>query len=130
MKFSDNPAKTTNPGIKNVFRLYDENGMALADILALDGETIEAGKEYRYHHPMVDYRQFTCKAAKIEPLLKKRLERLPDSEQLKISRTTMQSQLESFDESYKRILNPHIYKVSLTEKLMELKKDFIEKNLK
>ena len=137
MKFSDNPAKTTNPGIKNVFRLYDENGMALADILALEGETIETGKEYRYHHPMVDYRQFTCKAAKVEPLLKKRLEkgqrvteRLPDSEQLKISRTTMQSQLESFDESYKRILNPHIYKVSLTEKLMELKKDFIEKNLK
>ena len=137
MKFSDNPAKTTNPGIKNVFRLYDENGMALADILALEGETIEEGKEYRYHHPMVDYRQFTCKAAKIEPLLKKRLEkgqrvteRLPDSEQLKISRTTMQNQLESFDESYKRILNPHIYKVSLTEKLMELKKDFIEKNLK
>ena len=68
--------------------------------------------------------------------MKKRLEggkrvaeRLPDSEQLKISRTTMQSQLESFDESYKRILNPHIYKVSLTEKLMELKKDFIEKNI-
>ena len=137
MKFSDNPAKTTNPGIKNVFRLFDENGMALADILALEGETIEEGKEYRYHHPMVDYRQFTCKAAKVEPLLKKRLEggkrveeRLPDSEQLKISRTTMQSQLESFDESYKRILNPHIYKVSLTEKLMELKKDFIEKNIR
>lgn len=42
----------------------------------------------------------------------------------------MQSQLESFDESYKRILNPHIYKVSLTEKLMELKKDFIEKNIR
>ena len=69
--------------------------------------------------------------------LKKRLEkgqrvtpRLPDSEQLKISRTTMQSELESFDESYKRILNPHIYKVSLTEKLMELKKDFIEKNIR
>ena len=35
MKFSDNPAKTTNPGIKNVFRLYDSNGMAYADILAL-----------------------------------------------------------------------------------------------
>ena len=69
--------------------------------------------------------------------MKKRIEdgkritkRLPDNEQLKISRTTMQSQLETFDESYKRILNPHIYKVSLTEKLMELKKDFIEKNLK
>ncbi|MCR4733778.1 MAG: nicotinate phosphoribosyltransferase [Treponema sp.] len=136
MKFSDNPAKNTNPGIKNVYRLYDANGMAGADILAREDEVLEAGKEYRYYHPMVDYRQFTFTAAKIEPLLKKRLEkgkrvteRLPDSEQLKLSRKNMTEQLDTFDESYKRILNPHIYKVSLTEKLKDLKKDFIEKNI-
>lgn len=136
MKFSDNPAKTTNPGIKNVFRLYDENGMACADILALEDEVLEIDKEYRFYHPMVDYRQFSCCAKTIEPLLKKRIEngkrlqeRLSDSEQLKISRNNMQTQLETFDESYKRILNPHIYKVSLTEKLKDLKREFIEKNI-
>ncbi|MCR4952767.1 MAG: nicotinate phosphoribosyltransferase, partial [Treponema sp.] len=96
MKFSDNPAKNTNPGIKNVFRLYDENGMAGADILATEDEVLEPGKEYRYYHTMVDYRQFAFTAAKIEPLLKKRLEngkrvieRLPDAEQLKLSRKNM-----------------------------------------
>ena len=85
---------------------------------------------------MVDYRQFSCKAAKVESLLKKRIEkgarvqpRIPDAEQLKISRKNMQNGLEAFDESYKRILNPHVYKVSLTEKLKDLKKDFIEKNI-
>ena len=136
MKFSDNPAKTTNPGIKNVYRLYDENGFACADILALEDEEIIPNKEYRFHHPMVDYRQFNFTPAKIEPLLKKRLEngerlekRLPDSEQLIISRNTMQAQLETFDESYKRLLNPHIYKVSLSENLKDLKKKFIEDNL-
>lgn len=137
MKFSDNPAKTTNPGIKNVFRLYDSNGMACADILALEDEILEIDKEYRFYHPMVDYRQFACQAARIEPLLKKRIEngeriheRIADSEQLKISRKNMQAQLETFDESYKRILNPHIYKVSLTEKLKDLKREFIEKNIR
>ncbi len=137
MKFSDNPAKTTNPGIKNVFRLYDENSMALADILALDGETLQENKEYRFYHPMVDYRQFACIATKIEPLLKLRIkdgkrtsERILDSEQLRISRRTMQEQLAGFDESYKRILNPHIYKVSITEELKNLKIDFIRKNIK
>lgn len=136
MKFSDNPAKTTNPGIKNVYRLFDSNGMASADILALEDEILETGKEYKFHHPMVDYRQFIFTPSKIEPLLKKRIEkgarlteRIPDSEQLKISRETMQSQLETFDESYKRILNPHIYKVSLTEELTQLKKKFIEENI-
>jgi len=41
----------------------------------------------------------------------------------------MQAQLETFDESYKRLLNPHIYKVSLSENLKDLKKKFIEDNL-
>lgn len=137
MKFSDNPAKTTNPGVKNVYRLYDENGMACADILALEDETLETNKEYRYYHPMVDYRQFSFTASKIEPLLKKRVEngnrlqpRLPEAEQLKLSRQTMQNQLATFDESYKRILNPHIYKVSITEELKDLKLKFIEENIK
>ena len=137
MKFSDNPAKTTNPGIKNVYRLYDSNGMACADILALEDEILKTDTEYRYYHPMVDYRQFSFTAAKIEPLLKKRIEngnrlqpRLPEAEQLKISRKTMQEQLATFDESYKRILNPHIYKVSITEELKNLKMKFIEENIK
>lgn len=137
MKFSDNPAKTTNPAVKNVFRLYDENGMAAADILALESENIIENTEYKYFHPMVDYRQFAFKAAKVEPLLKKRIEngkriadRKSDAEQLKLSRATMQNQLKAFDESYKRILNPHIYKVSITEGLKDLKVKFIEENLK
>ena len=137
MKFSDNPAKTTNPAVKNVFRLYDESGMAAADILALENETIAAGTEGKYFHPMVDYRQFAFCAAKVEPLLKKRMEggrrvgvRQSNAEQLKVSRQTMKTQLESFDESYKRILNPHIYKVSITEGLKDLKVKFIEENLK
>ena len=137
MKFSENPAKMTNPGIKNVWRLYDENGMAGADILALENEEIESGKEYRYFHTLVDYRQFVFTASKVEFLLKKRLEKgqrtdpgLPDSQQIRLSRSVMESQLETFDESYKRILNPHIYKVSLSENLKDLKKFFIEANIR
>ena len=86
---------------------------------------------------MVDYRQFTYTANRVEPLLKLRLkdgkrtqERLPESEQLRLSRENMQRQLASLDESYKRILNPHIYKVSLTEELKDLKADFIKKNIR
>jgi nicotinate phosphoribosyltransferase len=137
MKFSDNPAKNTNPGIKNVYRLYDENGMAKADILALTTQSIEPGKEYRYHHPMVDYRQFTFKAASVKEMLKLRLkngkrteERLDDKTQLAKSRETLRAQLETLDASYKRIINPHIYKVSLTEELKDLKVEFIKKNIK
>ena len=137
MKFSDNPAKTTNPGIKNSYRLYDENGMAIADILSLENEAVEEGKESRFFHTMVDYRSFVTKPAKVEPLLKKRLSkgervlpRLPEKEQLIIARQNMEKDLAALDPSYKRILNPHVYKVSVTEGLKDLKLKFIEANLK
>jgi nicotinate phosphoribosyltransferase len=137
MKFSDNPAKNTNPGIKNVFRLYDEKGMARADILALSDETLESGREYRYFHPMVDYRQFSFTATSVKPLLHKRIEngnrtetRKSDREQLEESRGRMMREIETFDPSYRRILNPHIYKVSVTEKLKELKLSFIRANIR
>lgn len=137
MKFSDNPAKNTNPGVKNVYRLYDSDGMARADILALEDESIESEKEYRYYHPMVDYRQFTFKADVVKPMLKKRLEngqrvepRLSDSQQLAESRRRMMAEIETLDPSFKRILNPHIYKVSMTEKLKDLKMSFIKANIR
>ena len=137
MKFSDNPAKTTNPGIKNVYRLYDSQDMARADILTLEDETIEEGKEYRYYHTMVDYRQFTFKADKVVPMLKKRLEkgertepRMNEHERLILSRERMMKEIETLDSSYKRILNPHIYKVSLSQKLADLKLKFIKENIK
>ncbi len=137
MKFSDNPAKNTNPGIKNVWRLYDESGMARADILSLSDEEIQPGQDYRYFHTMVDYRQFSYKAARVVPMLKKRLEngkrtepRPSDAEILKQSRRRMMEQIETLDPSYKRILNPHIYKVSMTEKLKDLKLSFIKANIR
>ena len=137
MKFSDNPEKNTNPGIKNVYRLYDENGNAKADIIALEDEVIETNKDYRYYHPMVDYRQFTFNASKVEPMLSKVVEKgnrvspkLPAGTVLRNAHSLMQKQLESLDASYKRILNPHIYKVSLTEAMKNLKMDFIQKRIK
>ena len=137
MKFSDNPEKNTNPGIKNVYRLYDEENNARADIIATADEVIKAGEEYRYFHPMIDYRQFTFKAAKVEPLLHKVVEKgqriepkLPAGKAIRMAHEVAQQQLETFDSSYKRILNPHIYKVSLTEEMKNLKMQFIEKRIK
>ncbi|MDR3284499.1 MAG: nicotinate phosphoribosyltransferase [Treponema sp.] len=133
MKFSDNPEKTTNPGIKNLWRLFDENGMAQADILALNGEVIETGKTLRVFHPAADYRQLQITPTRVEELLKKRLEggkRLgpPASprEEISAARTRMEVQLDTLDPSYKRLLNPHVYKVSLTQKLKDMKLTFIE----
>ncbi|MCL2043870.1 MAG: nicotinate phosphoribosyltransferase [Treponema sp.] len=141
MKFSDNPEKTTNPGIKQVWRLKDSNGAALADVQALDSltpdgretETFVPGSRYRFWHPSADYRHFfhTIEAPP-QPLLQQRLaDGKPCMPQPSLSeiRTCSVSDFDTFDSTYKRLLNPHIYKVSVTEKLRDLKLGLIKNNL-
>lgn len=133
MKLSDNPVKNTNPGIKNVWRLYDEKGFAMADIISMDDEIIEADKEYVFYHTMMDYRQFKCRAFSCKPLLKLRFkngkpveESLSPPVLIQRSRNKMEAELKTFDPSYLRNLNPHVYKVSVTEQLKNLKMKLID----
>lgn len=133
MKISDNPTKNTNPGIKNVWRFYDEKGMAMADIISLLDENLEANADYVFYHTLMDYRQFKCNASYVKPLLKLRLkngkpveESLPPPVSIQRSRNKMESELKTFDPSYLRNLNPHIYKVSITENLKNLKMKLID----
>ncbi|MDR2133508.1 MAG: nicotinate phosphoribosyltransferase [Treponema sp.] len=147
MKFSDNPEKTTNPGVKQVWRIRDGDGMALADVLSLDGagstrsgadgggapETLERGRSYTFWHTSADYRHFRHPVeGVVEPLLKQRLkggEPCAAAPSLPEIRSHMAADLECFDSSYKRHLNPHVYKVSITEKLRELKLELIKNYL-
>ncbi|MDR1419812.1 MAG: nicotinate phosphoribosyltransferase [Treponema sp.] len=135
MKFSDNPEKTTTPGVKQVWRVKDPAGMAVADVMGLDGDDDipEKGKRYAFWHPQADYRHFYHEiSGNAEPLLKPRLEDgVPVSPlpPLAAIRAHAAGDLDSLDPSYKRLLNPHGYKVSVTGKLRELKlaliKDYI-----
>ena len=135
MKFSDNPSKTTIPGIKNVWRLYDREGFARADIIALENETLESNKEYKYYHPMGDYRCFSFSANKVVLMLRQVMKNgeviskaSNTKEEILKGKETLLSQLKTLDASYKRILNPHIYKVSMTENLKELKFAYLRAN--
>ena len=137
IKFSDNPEKTTNPGVKQVWRITDAEGMCLADVLALDdpdgSDVIEKGKTYSFWHPQADYRRFIhTLEGNAEPLLTERLRNgMPAGKELTLEeiRDRLRRELESLDQSYKRFLNPHIYKVSITERLRFLKLELIKNYL-
>jgi nicotinate phosphoribosyltransferase len=139
MKVSDNPEKTTNPAIKQVWRIKDKNGHALADVLGLasenkyDFDSLQVGQRYCFWHPCGDYRHFlhTIEGS-AEELLKKRMEAgalKEKSPSLSEIKTHKETDLEIFDSTYKRLLNPHIYKVSITENLRNLKLELIKKHL-
>jgi nicotinate phosphoribosyltransferase len=140
MKFSDNPEKTTNPGVKQVWRIKDSQGMYVADVLCLDDEKnpdiIETGKAYTFWHPSADYRHFThVVTGSAEPLLRKKLhlgsmeKKSPARPSLEEIRGFVRQGLESLDHSYKRLLNPHIYKISVSEQLRTLKLNLLQNHL-
>ncbi|MDR0411515.1 MAG: nicotinate phosphoribosyltransferase [Treponema sp.] len=134
MKFSDNPEKTTTPGVKQVWRIKDASGMAVADVLGLEGvDALEKGKQYSFWHTSGDYRHFRHYLdGSAVPLLTKRIENGkligPQVKLTEIQRKT-RAELDSFDASYKRFLNPHVYKVSITENLRRLKLELIKQFL-
>ena len=72
IKISDTPAKTLNPGHKDVWRLYDRRNRATADVLSLDDETPAAGQSMLLHHPSEPglYRRLGAQeTTRVEPLL-------------------------------------------------------------
>lgn len=132
MKMSDTPAKITNPGFKKIVRLYDKNtDKAIADLIALQEENFDGLDELEIFHP-----DFAWKRKKITSFYVKELGKqiikdgklvydLPPVKE--IAKYHKQSYGEFWNE-YKRMLNPHIYKVDLSQKLYDLKQSLIKAN--
>jgi nicotinate phosphoribosyltransferase len=131
IKISETPAKTPNPGRKQVWRVYDVAGRATADVMALDDEQPQEAERLRLHHPLDPNRFRTLHRRQIsymEPLL---VEVMRDGRVLHTSpsieemRGRREEDLARLDPGVKRLINPHIYHVSLSEKLFDLKQQLI-----
>lgn len=133
MKVSSSYEKTTNPGIKQVYRFYDENHNALADLITLNDESVDESINHTFFHPfsMGDFfvmKKNSYKYAK--PLLSLKMKegkRVSPKRDLKEIQAFAAESFSHFHKSYKRQINPHIYKVSLSRKLRDLKMDLIIK---
>jgi nicotinate phosphoribosyltransferase len=130
IKVSNNTVKTTNPGIKQVYRFYNKDGSAAADLIALDEETIPLNRPYTFYHPMYFHDKFTLtEYGNVKPMLSLKMNegiRTEAPKSIMELQKCVKKNLECFDTSYKRIINPHIYKVSLSEKLKSLKADLLD----
>lgn len=139
MKVSDNPEKSTNPGIKQVWRFYGSQDYPIADLITLDdappaGSSADGPKPpVRFYHPSGDYRKFTLDNwTRCEPLLTKQIEGgriVADRPALSAIRERTLRNLRCLDETYTRIINPHIYKVSVSKPLRRLKQEFLTRYL-
>lgn len=139
MKISESPSKTPNPGHKRLWRLYDQRGKATADLISLENEdpqeVVRRGEPIILRHPSDHTRYRTLNASQvseIEPLLVEILRQgrlvydLPDVDQMRAQR---QADVDRLDSGVRRIMYPHIYHVSLTQELWQLKQNLIASSL-
>jgi nicotinate phosphoribosyltransferase len=133
IKISENQAKIPNPGHKHVWRVYDERGNATADLLSLEGEDPRQEDVLTLRHPSEAqaFRKLDSQSiSEIERLLVDIMvdgEVIYDSPSIDEMRKVRDRDLERLDPGVKRIMFPHIYHVSLTQRLWDLKQDLIKK---
>lgn len=130
IKISQNPAKVTNPGVKKIIRFYNGNGRMIGDLLAQVDETVPAGELVRAHHPMYDYMKktyrppYTAEELMVPIFLEGRQVYEPPS--LEKIRERAAREISGLETEYKRFSNPHIYKVSLSDRSYRIKKSLLE----
>jgi nicotinate phosphoribosyltransferase len=135
IKVSESSAKTPNPGHKLVWRVYDRRSHATADLLSLDDEDPRQEGQITLRHPSdhAKYRSLDQdEISRVEPLLVDVLREgklvydLPTVEEMRERR---KADVAHLDVGVRRLMNPHIYHVSLTQRLWELKQELIKSAL-
>lgn len=130
MKLSDSASKTPNPGKKRVLRLYDRRGIASVDLVTVDNEGFDVARDNPVYHPVDASKTRTLKAGDVcdvEELLEPVFDggRLREAEPLEAMRERRVADLERLDPGVLRLVNPHIYHVSLSESLWALRAKLI-----
>jgi len=133
IKISESSDKIPTPGKKTVWRIYDKRHKATADLIAGADEDILNRDILELHHPSRHgvYRELSTEDyAEVEPLLVDILQEgtfVADLEPIDVMRQRRIKDLEYLDSGVKRIINPHLYHVSVTPQVWQLKQDQIKR---
>jgi nicotinate phosphoribosyltransferase len=126
IKISQNPEKVTNPGVKKIVRFYNMKGHMMGDLLTEVDEPVPEGVPVTAHHPMYDYLKKIYKppyySREVMVPIYKEGRQIYDPPSLKQVKSHAEEELESLEAETKRFINPHIYKVSLSDNLHQIKK--------
>ena len=125
IKLSDTTIKITNPGIKTTYRIYDENKMAVADLISLVNEVFDTTQTLTIFHPIDTWKKTTLTNYSLRDLMVdvfvdgKQVYKSPSLKEIADYAKLVRSE---FWEEYLRLLNPNTYKVDLSNDLYNLKK--------
>ena len=133
IKISESVEKITNPGLKEVYRVYDEEGHAVADLLANYDEIISTGRPFRYVDPEQPWKNrsfenFTVKKLK-QPVIKSGKRVMPTVSLTEIRDYVKRQLATEIWQEEQRFENPHRHYLDMTPDYYELKMSLLH-NLK
>ena len=130
IKISENVQKTTIPGFKQVWRFYNQDGMAEADVMTLADEVIDPSLPYHLFDPNYPWKSKTIENFKAVPLLIpifKKGELVYQLPTLTEIRKYAKSEHEKLWPEVLRLEKPHTYYVDLSQELWDLQQSLIKK---
>lgn len=132
IKVSEAVEKITNPGRKDVYRIYDRTGHAVADLITHEGEEVDLSKPYRCIdtvRPWMDVELEDCTA---RPLLKKVISkgrRVSEQRSLEEIREYVAKQLkDEIWEEEQRFENPHVHHMDMSPSYYADKMELLKKS--
>jgi len=125
IKLSENVGKITNPGFKEVWRLFErKNGKAIADVITLKDEVIDDTKPYEIFDPEFTWKRKTITgfyARKLQVKLFEKGKCIYESPELEEIKEYCREQINTLWDEVLRFENPHRYYVDLSKPLWNVK---------
>ena len=133
IKISETAEKITNPGIKDIYRVYDEEGKAVADYLTIKGEVIDPTEPVRYIDPVKYWKNRSfenCTFKLLQQPIFQNGELVYEIPKLSDVRDYVRNQLENeIWEEEQRFENSHPHYLDMSPAMFELKMSLLnEKN--
>jgi nicotinate phosphoribosyltransferase len=132
IKISDNPEKVTSPGIKKIVRIYDKATQKIqTDIIALEEELFDETKPLTVldTHARWKKMKFKPNTYTVRELLVpifRNGKKVYDSPTVMAIKEYAARELDTLWDEYKRLINPQIMSVVLSDGLYELKQKMLE----
>lgn len=131
IKISENEGKITNPGFKNIYRIYDKKeNKAIADLITLRDEKIDTNKPIEIFDPVFTWKKKKLKDYYVKELMVKIFNNgklIYENPDVMTIRNIVKEETAKMWPEVLRFENPHTYYVDLSDKLWDLKQNLLHK---
>ena len=130
IKISETIEKVTNPGLKDVWRIYNKEGYAIADLITKQGEEVDLSKPYRFVDPKRPWKKMSyenCTGKKLQQLIVKDGKRnIPELTTAQIAQEVERQLTDEIWQEEQRHGNPHEHFMDMSPAYYQMKYTLLE----